>query len=149
MAWHGTGRRCGEGWTRGDPLEVSDLNALTADVRPDGAASRPRPVMVVVPPGLVPRPWRDRAVECCAIWLDPEELDLFLGEGPDTLPHDLRPLVPLVVSGLTANAIATRLHVSPRTVHRRLQRLRRFVGAASHVELVAALAGRNGTAHRA
>jgi DNA-binding NarL/FixJ family response regulator len=93
-------------------------------------------------PHLVPEQWAARAVEMRGVWLGPEEMSGLLGpaEPEHRLTPEERELVPLVAAGLTRGAIADRLHVSPRTVQRRIARLRSRVGAGTHAELVAVLA---------
>jgi DNA-binding NarL/FixJ family response regulator len=74
-----------------------------------------------------------------------------LGNGPDHPPsaiigfddpRDLS-LVELVARGMSDREIATRLHLSPHTVHHRIERLRSGLGVRNRIEL-AAWAGRHG-----
>ena len=105
----------------------------------DGA---PHGGWLLLRPHLVPDRWAARAVEMRGVWLDADEVSGLLDQaGPeDRLSAEERELVPLVAAGLTRGAIADRLHLSPRTVQRRIARLRSRVGAETHAELVAVLA---------
>jgi DNA-binding CsgD family transcriptional regulator len=57
-----------------------------------------------------------------------------------SLPPDERELLELVAGGCTTKAISRRLHLSSRTVTRRLRTLRERFGVASTPALVAAAA---------
>lgn len=97
--------------------------------------------LLITAPHLVPAQLADRSVPLAAIWVGPGEITAFGATGAAAgLHYDDSRLAELVVTGLSANAIADELHVSPRTVQRRLARLRARVGARSHGELVAMLA---------
>lgn len=98
--------------------------------------------LLLLPSDAVPERWRPRAVPYCGVWLSADEvaaLDIH-DDGRRHLPPELRAVLPLVAAGLSANKIADRLHMSSRTVQRRLRQLRRAYGVSWHAELVAALA---------
>lgn len=95
-------------------------------------------------PDAVPREWQHRAVPVSLVPLFPEEaVEILGGRGasPRIEEADLS-LVQLVVRGRSAMEIARQLGVAPRTVYRRVARLRREFGVASTAELAAALAKR-------
>lgn len=92
----------------------------------------------------VPPEWQHRAVEVSLVPLLPREAADVLA-GRETSPRieeaDL-PIVQLVARGRSATEIARQLGVAPRTVYRRVARLRHEFGVASTAELAAALAKR-------
>ena len=101
-----------------------------------------RRVWVLVSDEDVPDRWRDRAVPLSLIPLLPEEADGILRTGwTDALasPED-EAVARLAARGASANEIARELHMTPRSVYRRLARLRDRLGARSSAELVARLA---------
>ena len=109
---------------------------------PEAAPRSGRRVWVLVSDEDVPDRWRDRAVPLSLIPLLPEEADGILRTGwTDALasPED-EAVARLAARGASANEIARELHMTPRSVYRRLARLRERLGARSSAELVARLA---------
>jgi DNA-binding CsgD family transcriptional regulator len=93
-------------------------------------------------PESIPERWSDRAVPLVMVPLTPDESSQLFGEGPiesDELGPDAD-LMRLVARGLSAEVIATRLGLAPRSVYRRLARLREVFGIASTAELATELA---------
>lgn len=95
-------------------------------------------------PGCVPERWQPRAIPASLIPLLPEEAaDLLAAEAPaPRFAPEEDAFVHLVATGAAAGAIARELHLAPRTVYRRLERLRRDFGVGSTAELAAELARR-------
>ena len=94
--------------------------------------------------GSVPEKWADRAISGTLVPLTADEADQVLAEGrvePDELGGD-SDLVRLVARGLSAEIIARRLGLAPRSVYRRLARLRDALQVGSTAELAAELARR-------
>lgn len=94
--------------------------------------------------GSVPERWADRAIPGSLVPLTSAEAEQVLAEGrvePDPFDRD-SDLVRLVARGLSADVIARRLGLAPRSVYRRLARLRDMVGADSTAELATELARR-------
>lgn len=92
----------------------------------------------------VPERWRARARQVWFVPLLPEEaLQLLSGEGAtaEIDPQD-EEIARLLAAGSSAEAIAARLMVSTRSVHRRLQQLRERFGVGSNGELTLFLARR-------
>ncbi len=92
----------------------------------------------------VPERWRERAVEVLLVPRLPAEAEQVL-EGnrgsPEIAPEDER-LASLVARGIPVPEIATELGLTPRSVERRLARLRDQLGVGSTAELVAFLSQR-------
>jgi DNA-binding NarL/FixJ family response regulator len=92
----------------------------------------------------LPEPWRDRAVAVWLLPLTPLETSNLLHE--TTLRSQLSPgdaeIATLLAGGLTPSAIATRTGKSPRTIHRRLAKLRELLNTTSTAELAIILARR-------
>ena len=94
--------------------------------------------------GTVPERWADRAISGTLVPLTSAEARQVLAEGrvePDELSGD-SDLVRLVARGLSAEIIARRLGLAPRSVYRRLARLREALEVGSTAELAAELARR-------
>ncbi len=109
------------------------------DDKTDGVAG-----WVFLKPSAVPERWAERAVPMVMIPLTADESQSLLDETPirqDPLAQDAD-LMRLVARGLSAEVIARRLGIAPRSVYRRLARLRDAFGAASTVELATELARR-------
>ena len=108
---------------------------------PETSRSPGRRVWVLVSEEDVPARWKGRAVPMSLIPLLPEEADGILRTGwTDALasPED-EAVARLAARGASANDIARELHMTPRSVYRRLARLRDRLGARSSAELVARL----------
>lgn len=97
-----------------------------------------------VEPDAVPPHWRDRAIHVCLIPLFPGEAEQVL-DGDQVIPEidrDDKRLVKLLGRGLSVDAIAEELSITPRTVRRRLVALRHQWDVGSNAELAAFLASR-------
>lgn len=99
-----------------------------------------RETWLVVEPDDVPERWSGRALQVTVIRLSAEEAQRVLGDpvGPTIAPYD-EDLAHLVASGLGVPDIAMKLHLTTRSVYRRLARLRAASGAATLGELAAKL----------
>ncbi len=121
--------------------------ALEAEHNPPSAAPDAEPGVagwILVAPGALPDRWRDRAAPMFLVPLLPEEArDVLAGQPAGSQLHgeDLS-LARLVARGVPVDDCARRLHLTSRTVYRRLARLRRLVGVTTTSELVAELARR-------
>ena len=110
-------------------------------------ASDPEPRVpgwILVAPSALPERWRDRATPMFLVPLLPDEArDVLAGEpaGSELHGEDLA-LAKLVARGVPVDDVARQLHLTSRTVYRRLARLRRMVGVSTTGELVAELARR-------
>jgi DNA-binding NarL/FixJ family response regulator len=98
-------------------------------------------VLVLVSPDQVPGAWAERGVPLILLPLLPDEAKQLLGGTPVAPAADRWELsmIQLVASGTSIERIARELCVAPRTVYRRLARLRRRYGVATTDELRAAL----------
>ncbi len=114
-------------------------------VEPDVVVEDGRlPGWILVAPGALPDRWRDRATPMFLVPLLPDEArDVLAGEAAGSELHgeDLA-LARLVARGVPVDDCARQLHLTSRTVYRRLARLRRLVGVDTTNELVAELARR-------
>lgn len=95
-------------------------------------------------PSAVPERWRDRSVPAAMVPLTPEETDdLLRGDPVEPRLHPAdEELARLAAQGLTVDAIAGRMGVTPRSVYRRLSQLREQLGVGSTAELATELARR-------
>jgi DNA-binding CsgD family transcriptional regulator len=94
-------------------------------------------------PDSVPERWADRVIPMAMVPLTQPESDQVLSDEPvkpDPLTGD-SDLMRLVARGVSAEVIARRLGLAPRSVYRRLARLRDEFGVASTAELATELAG--------
>ncbi len=111
---------------------------------PDAATTAEPPRFLLLPRDAVPEEWRERAAAMCLVPLLPDEAAELLRNGttgPRMSPEEIA-VARLAAQGLTVEAIAHRLELSVRSVHRRLARLRQRLGVGSTAELAAALARR-------
>lgn len=95
-------------------------------------------------PDALPEQWIDRAIPIVMVALTPDESAQVLSEEPvkpDTVAADTD-LMRLVARGLSAEIIARRLGLAPRSVYRRLARLRESFGVDTTAELATELARR-------
>ena len=97
---------------------------------------------VLVPEDALPERWARRALPLSLVRLLPEEAEGLLENGSTApaISEEEEDLARLVASGMGAPEIARRLHMTPRSVYRRLARLRKRVGARNSTELAAILA---------
>jgi DNA-binding CsgD family transcriptional regulator len=97
---------------------------------------------LILDPSLVPEEWQDRATLTALVRLLPDEAAAVVGRADVVPGPDEAEFLALVASGLSAEAIARRVHSAPRSVYRRLARLRAHFGVESTAELVAELSRR-------
>lgn len=97
---------------------------------------------LLVSPSAIPDGWQARAIPMALIPLLPQEIDARLNVEADIPPRDEAKLLKLVAQGLSKRRIAEDLHMSMRTLDRRLQALREKFGAGSLTELAASAARR-------
>ncbi|MDP9068275.1 MAG: LuxR C-terminal-related transcriptional regulator [Actinomycetota bacterium] len=97
-------------------------------------------VWVLMPPRRVPPRWSDRGVDMLLVPLMPDEATSLLEEGTAALglTDEEERVARLAARGESADAIAAELHMTKRSVYRRLARLRKRLG----VENATQLAGR-------
>jgi DNA-binding CsgD family transcriptional regulator len=98
----------------------------------------------LLPIDTVPRKWRHRAIDVSLLPLSPGELtDVLAGRAPQPRIDEVDlPLVGLVAEGRSAAEISRVLSIAPRTVYRRIARLRDAFGVQTTAQLAAALAQR-------
>lgn len=94
--------------------------------------------------GAVPPEWQDRAIEVALVPLLPQEAAAILTDRTTapTIEEGDMPLVRLVARGKSGTEIARHLGMSPRSVYRRLARLRGLFNVDSSAELASELARR-------
>ncbi|MDQ3956723.1 MAG: helix-turn-helix domain-containing protein [Actinomycetota bacterium] len=112
---------------------------------PQETDAEPRlPGWILVAPSALPERWRDRAAPMFLVPLLPEEARRVLaGEAAASeLQDEDLSLARLVARGVPVDDIAGQLHLTSRTVYRRLARLRRTIGVSTTAELVAELSRR-------
>ncbi|MGH2692196.1 MAG: LuxR C-terminal-related transcriptional regulator [Actinomycetota bacterium] len=92
----------------------------------------------------LPPVWRRRAVPGYMVLLAGPELERLTGaaEAEPGIDAEDEPILPLVARGLTVTSIASRMGITPRTVERRLARLRERLEVGSTAELAVLLAER-------
>ena len=102
----------------------------------------PEGVWVLVPQDALPERWAHRALPLSLVRLLPGEAEQLLvnGSTAPAMSTEEEDLARLVASGKGAPEIATQLHMTPRSVYRRLARLRKRFGARTSTELAAILA---------
>lgn len=111
---------------------------------PDGDSNGAVPGWVILSPGAVPAAWQARTIPMVLVPLTPAEASELLSQTPveqDVAAADL-PLIHLVARGHSAAEIARELGYSPRTVNRRVARLREDFEVATIQELATELARR-------
>ena len=98
--------------------------------------------LLFIDPSLVPKEWQERATLSALIRLRPDEVAAIVGKAELSQEPDEAEFLALVASGLSAESIARRVHSAPRSVYRRLARLRSHFGVQTTAELVAELSRR-------
>lgn len=99
-------------------------------------------MFVLMPPDQVPERWSSRARSLSLVPLDPQEAAQVLSRGsanPVMSPEE-ESVAKLVARGHSARSIAEALHMTERSVYRRLARLRKRAGVKTTSELAARLA---------
>ena len=136
------------------PDEIDDIHhGSTQDAHGNGngvaEVSTPSPstgetsvAWLLLPPSQVPARWANRIVPLALVPLMPAEADEMLA-GRLIVPElgrEDESLARLAAQGLSAEEIAKRLHMTPRSVYRRLARLRERFSVSTSAELAARLA---------
>lgn len=90
----------------------------------------------------LPEEWRERAIPVYMVRLSDEEVQPFLPpeDARFNLDPEERSIARLLARGVPPRVIAERLHLSRRSVFRRLARLRQLHGAETNAELATKLA---------
>ena len=123
-------------WQRGDLKETGRWAFVSNESNSGG--------FLFLDPSSVPQQWADRAIPIVMVPLTAEESAQVLSDEPvkpDTVAADTD-LMRLVARGLSAEVIARRLGLAPRSVYRRLARLRDSFGAETTAALATELARR-------
>ena len=97
---------------------------------------------MILSPDAIPDAWRSRAIPLLLVPLTPAEAGQLLSDAPvqqDIAPAD-QPLIHLIARGHSAGEIARALDFSPRTVNRRVARLREEFEVSTIQELATVLA---------
>ena len=119
------------------------MNSNEGNGRVEGATNGERASRwVLMPADQVPGRWADRSFPMAIVPLLPSELDELM-QGRSVAPHltaEEEVLAGYVAAGYSTEEIAKRVHMTTRSVYRRLARLRERVGAESTAELVSRLA---------
>jgi DNA-binding CsgD family transcriptional regulator len=99
---------------------------------------------VLMAPADVPDRWRDRAELLYWVPVTPQEAERVLAHGSTQLHLSLEEeqVANLIADGVSASDIARRIYTTPRTVFRRIARLRDVFAATTTHELAARLARR-------
>jgi DNA-binding CsgD family transcriptional regulator len=99
---------------------------------------------VLMSPADVPDRWRDRAELLYWVPVTPQEAERLLAAGSTQLHLSLEEeqVADLVADGVSASDIAKRIYTTPRTVFRRIARLRDLFAATTTHELASRLARR-------
>jgi DNA-binding CsgD family transcriptional regulator len=99
---------------------------------------------VLMSPADVPDRWRDRAELLYWVPVTPQEAERVLAQGSTQLHLSLEEeqVAALVADGVSAGDIAKRIYTTPRTVFRRIARLRDIFAATTTQELASRLARR-------
>jgi DNA-binding CsgD family transcriptional regulator len=99
-------------------------------------------VYVLMVPEQVPERWSGRARSLSLVPLDPDEASQVLSKGSATpsMSQEEESVAKLVARGHSARAIAQALHMTERSVYRRLARLRKRAGVETTAQLAAQLA---------
>ncbi len=112
----------------------------------NGHVSRPASDAVgkawlLMSPEAVPERWKSRQVPLMLVPLLPAEADEVLREGSAAagMSAEEEAVAVRVAKGMSATEIARELHMTPRSVYRRLARLRAKLGAGNLAELAARL----------
>ncbi len=129
MYWVMEGRDSGNGARPSDRAAEEDFEDL-------------RGGWFLIAPHALPNEWRDRAIPVYMIRLGTDEVHPFVPPASDagTLDPEERAVARLTARGASPREIAATLHLSRRSVFRRLARLRNLHGAATNAELATKLA---------
>ena len=90
----------------------------------------------------LPEEWRERAIPVYMVRLTDEEVEPFVppNDARFTLDAEERSIARLLARGVSPRAISETLHLSRRSVFRRLARLRQMHGVETNAELATKLA---------
>ncbi len=107
-----------------------------------GASFGARDGWFLIAQHALPDEWRGRAIPVYLLRLHADEVEAFSPprDGPIALDSEERAVARLVARGVSPREIAATLHLSRRSVFRRLARLRHLHGAATNTELATKLA---------
>ena len=96
----------------------------------------------LIAPHALPEEWRERAIPVYMVRLTDEEVQPFRppDDGSFALDAEERSIARLLARGVAPRSIAETLHLSRRSVFRRLARLRQLHGVATNAELATKLA---------
>ena len=97
----------------------------------------------LIAPHALPEGWRERAVPVYMIKLSDEDVKAFVPHEisfHDRLDSEERAVARLLGQGVQPSEIANSLHLSRRSVFRRLARLRQLTGSNTNAELATKLA---------
>ncbi|MDQ3955328.1 MAG: hypothetical protein M3285_07255 [Actinomycetota bacterium] len=97
----------------------------------------------LIAPHALPEDWRDRAVPVYMVKLNSEDVKAFVPREislQERLDPEEKSIARLLAQGVQPSEIANTLHLSRRSVFRRLARLRQLTGAKTNAELATKLA---------
>jgi DNA-binding NarL/FixJ family response regulator len=112
-------------------------------IEPDarGELEEPAQTWVLIASDDVPEQWRHRCIQVSMVRLLPGEASRLLSgshNGP-TFDHEDEELANLLADGVRVEDIADRMHMTRRSVYRRIARLRAELGVATVTELATKL----------
>lgn len=118
------------------------MDSMQEQISSNGRERAPEAVWVLVPEDALPERWAMRATKLSLVRLLPEESAQLLDRGVTSpaMSAEEEGMARLVASGMGAPDIAQVLHMTPRSVYRRLARMRKRFGARNRTELAAMLA---------
>lgn len=106
----------------------------------EGAARKPpKRIWLLVDRDAIPTRFDGRVIDLGLVPMLPSEVASFLRHVPDRDQREERTLAALVAQRVPAAQIAERLQVSRRTAYRRIDALKKSVGATTYGELAASL----------
>jgi DNA-binding CsgD family transcriptional regulator len=120
---------------------MEDARGWTEDDR-EGEPQAARAGWYIVAEHALPRDWQARAIPVFLVSLNDEDVERLrpTTELRALLDDDDRSVASLVAEGVAPHEIAERLHLSRRSVFRRLARLRQLTGSATNAQLATKLA---------
>lgn len=96
----------------------------------------------LIAPHALPEEWRDRAIPVFMVNLADEDVLPLMSRGDlrDQLDAEEKAVAELAAKGIAPHQMATMLHLSRRSVFRRLAHLRQLTGSETNAELATKLA---------